>query len=41
MAEDAPKDSPTAILYDWILSDAGQYLVDREGYVSVKDVKET
>lgn len=41
MAEDTPEDSPTAVLYDWILSDAGQYLVDREGYVSVKDVNET
>lgn len=35
---DTPEDSPTAILFDWILSDAGQYLVDREGYVSVKEV---
>ena len=38
MAADTPEDSPTAILYHWILSDAGQYLVDQEGYVSVKDV---
>ena len=38
MAADTPEDSSTAILYHWILSDAGQYLVEQEGYVSVKDV---
>ena len=38
MAAETPEDSPTAVLYNWILSDAGQYLVDQEGYVSVKDV---
>ncbi len=38
MAADTPEDAPAARLFDWILSDAGQYLVDREGYVSVKDV---
>lgn len=39
MAADTPEDSPTAVLYHWILSDAGQYLVDQEGYVSVQDVE--
>ena len=38
MAADTPEDSPTAVLYNWILGEAGQYLVDQEGYVSVKDV---
>ena len=39
MAAGTGEDSPTAVLYNWILSDAGQYLVDQEGYVSVKDVR--
>ena len=41
MAADTPEDSPVAVLYRWILSDAGQYLVDREGYVAVRDVEES
>ena len=40
MAENTPADAPAARLYDWILSDAGQYLVDQEGYVSVREVGE-
>lgn len=38
MAADEPEDSPTAILFSWILSDEGQRLVDNEGYVAVKEV---
>lgn len=38
MAAGTSEDSPTAVLYNWILGEAGQYLVDQEGYVSVKDV---
>ena len=38
MAAGTPEDSPTAVLYNWILGEAGQYLGDQEGYVSVKDV---
>ena len=34
---DAAEDSPERILYDWLLSDAGQQLIEREGYVSVRD----
>lgn len=30
-----PKDSPTAVLYDWLLGAEGQALVEHEGYVSV------
>lgn len=33
-----PEDAPAKILYDWILSEAGQKLVAHEGYVSVLDV---
>ena len=29
-------DDPTQILYDWIMSDDGQKLVDKQGYVPVK-----
>lgn len=35
MDADTPADSPTAILYDWLLSQEGQNLVDAAGYVSV------
>ena len=31
-----PRDSPTRIMYNWLLSDAGQTLVGHEGYVSVR-----
>ena len=34
---DAPEDSPERILMDWLLSDAGQQLIEREGYVPVRD----
>lgn len=30
-----PKDSPTAVLYGWLLGEEGQALVEHEGYVSV------
>lgn len=32
---DAPEGSPNRILFDWLLSPQGQYLVAKEGYVSV------
>ena len=38
MAADTPEDSPTARVYNWILSEEGQKLVDGQGYVSVLDV---
>ena len=34
---DEPEGSPTRILRDWLLSEAGQQLLDREGYVPVLD----
>ena len=34
---DEPEDSPARILRDWLLSEAGQQLLDREGYVPVLD----
>ena len=40
ISADAEADGPTRILYDWILGDEGQKLVQAEGYVSVKEVKE-
>lgn len=33
---DAAEDAPNRILYDWLLSEEGQRLVAREGYVSVR-----
>lgn len=33
-----PEGDPAKVLYDWILSEEGQTLVDHEGYVSVLDV---
>jgi len=33
-----PADSPARILFDWLLSEDGQRLADREGYVSVLPV---
>ena len=30
-----PEDSPTALLFDWLLSQEGQNLVAHEGYVSI------
>lgn len=35
MNADTPADSPTAILFDWLLSQEGQNLVAHEGYVSI------
>lgn len=35
IAKDAAEDSPTRILYDWILGPEGQALIEHEGYVSV------
>lgn len=35
------EDDPAKVLYDWILSEEGQKLVDHEGYVSVLDVEGT
>lgn len=35
MDADTPAESPTAILFDWLLSQEGQDLIDHEGYVSV------
>ena len=37
IAEDEPADSPTRILYDWVLGPEGQRLVELEGYVPVLD----
>lgn len=38
--KDAPEDSPTRILYNWLLSQEGQRLVAQEGYVSVLEQEE-
>ena len=38
MAADTPEDSPTARVYRWLLSQEGQTLIDKQGYVSVLDV---
>ncbi len=35
MDRDEPEDSPTRILYDWLLGPEGQALAEREGYVPV------
>lgn len=37
--KDAPQDSPTRILYDWVLGPDGQKLAALEGYVPVTDVE--
>lgn len=37
--KDAPQDSPTCILYDWVLGPDGQKLAALEGYVPVTDVE--
>ena len=34
IAHDAPAGSPTRILYDWLVTDDGQRLLDAEGYVT-------
>ena len=33
-----PKDAPNKVLFDWLLSEEGQTLIAREGYVSILDV---
>lgn len=37
--KDAPEDSPTRVLYDWVLGPDGQKLAAQEGYVPVADVE--
>ena len=39
IAKDAPEDSPTRVLYDWVLGPDGQKLAALEGYVPVTDVE--
>ena len=34
IAHDAPADSPIRILYDWLMTEDGQRLLDAEGYVT-------
>ncbi|MBQ1678618.1 MAG: substrate-binding domain-containing protein [Oscillospiraceae bacterium] len=34
IAHDAPADSPTRILYDWLVTEDGQRLLEAEGYVT-------
>lgn len=41
MAEDQPEDSPTRILFDWILGEDGQRLVNQMGYAGVLDPEAT
>ena len=40
IAKDAPQDSPTRILYDWVLGPGGQRLAELEGYVPVNPPEE-
>ena len=40
MAKDTPEDSPTRILYGWILGDSGQRLAEEMGYVPVRSPEE-
>ncbi len=37
IASDEPADSPARVLYDWLMTEEGQRLVDAEGYVSAMD----
>ena len=39
IAKDAPQDSPTRILYDWVLGPDGQKLAAMEGYVPVTETE--
>ena len=39
IAKDAPQDSPTRILYDWVLGPDGQKLAAIEGYVPVTETE--
>lgn len=36
----APAGSPNRVLYEWLLTDEGQYLLSEEGYVSVRTFSE-
>ena len=36
----AAEDSPARLLYNWLLTDDGQYLLEREGYVAVNALPE-
>lgn len=38
--KDAPENSPTSILYDWVLGPDGQKLAALEGYIPVTDVED-
>ena len=40
IAKDTPADSPTRILYDWLLGPSGQRLAEQEGYVPITDPEE-
>ncbi len=40
IAHNTPEDSPIRYLYNFILSEEGQRLIDREGYVSVMEFKD-
>ena len=40
IAKDAPQNSPTRILYDWVLGPGGQRLAELEGYVPVNPPEE-
>ena len=40
IAQDTPADSPTRILYDWLLGPSGQRLAEQEGYVPITDPEE-
>ena len=33
-----PKNAPNRVLFDWLLSEEGQTLIAKEGYVSILDV---
>lgn len=37
----APAGSPNRLLFEWVVTDEGQALIASEGYVSVKDVRES
>lgn len=39
IAKDAAEDSPTRILYNWLLGPEGQALIEHEGYVAVSPTK--
>lgn len=35
----AAEDAPNRVLYNWLLGEEGQKLVDHEGYVSILEVQ--